>query len=221
MAWKQTCLVNLEDRNVLLRPISDGDREQLREIAFDPEIWRYFVSRVTTEDEFDRFMTDAIDDTAAGRRIVFTVVSKLNHHIAGSMCYGNLAEKEKRLEIGWSWLGQQYRGTGINRCAKYLLLEHAFETLQCERVEFKTDILNRQARKALQNIGAVEEGVLRSYNFMPDNRRRDAVYYSILRSEWSNVKHLLALNGKLIGEPGTGALPTNVTPSVVPNDRVR
>jgi RimJ/RimL family protein N-acetyltransferase len=196
MSWDEIRDARLENEHVLLRRISANDREQLHDIAFDPAIWRYFVSRVTTEAEFERFMADAIEDTDAGRRIVFCVISKPANRIAGSMSYGNLSEQEKRLEIGWSWLGKEYRGVGINRWAKYLLLEYAFETLQCERVEFKTDILNTQARKGLENIGAREEGVLRSYNFMPDNRRRDAVYYSILKSEWPNVKETLRHIGK-------------------------
>ncbi|MEO9238417.1 MAG: GNAT family protein, partial [Jatrophihabitantaceae bacterium] len=99
---------------------------------------------------------------------------------------------DQRLEIGWSWLGRDFQGAGINRWAKFLLLQHAFEQLAAERVEFKTDQLNLQARKALRNIGAVEEGVLRSFNPMPDGRRRDAVYYSVLRAEWPEVKRQLA-----------------------------
>ncbi|KJY40503.1 GCN5 family acetyltransferase, partial [Streptomyces sp. NRRL B-1568] len=97
---------------------------------------------------------------------------------AGSMSFGNMAEADRRLEIGWSWLGRDFRGKGVNRWAKYLLLRHAFETLGAERVEFKTDILNEQARRGLRNIGAVEEGTLRSFNFMPGGRRRDAIFYS-------------------------------------------
>jgi RimJ/RimL family protein N-acetyltransferase len=108
------------------------------------------------------------------------------------MAYGNPAEADKRLEIGWSWLGRGFRGTHINSWAKYLLLEYAFETMGCERVEFKTDILNLQARAGLTKIGATEEGVLRSYNFMPGGRRRDAIYYSVLRAEWPRVKEALA-----------------------------
>ena len=196
MFWEQIRDARLENEHVLLRRISADDREQLRDIAFDADIWRYFVSRVTTEAEFDQFMADAINDTDAGRRIVFCIISKPDNRIAGSMSFGNLAEKDKRIEIGWSWLGKEYRGAGINRWAKYLLLEYAFETLGCERVEFKTDILNTQARKGLANIGAKPEGVLRSYNFMPDNRRRDAIYYSILKSEWPHVKDTLQRIGK-------------------------
>jgi len=197
MSWEQIRNAKLENEHVLLRRVVPDDRDGLRAVAFDPDIWRYFVSRVSTEADFDQFMSDAVQDTDAGKRIVFCVIDKADNRIAGSMAYGNLAEKDKRIEIGWSWLGKRYRGAGINRWAKYLLLEYAFETLQCERVEFKTDILNTQARKGLQNIGAREEGVLRSYNFMPDNRRRDAIYYSILKAEWSEVKNGLRLNAKI------------------------
>lgn len=196
MDWKQIRDARLENEHVLLRRMMWEDRIQLHEIAFDPEIWRYFVSRVSTEAEFDKMLTDAIAETDAGTRVAWCVISRQNNRIAGSMSYGNLAESEKRLEIGWSWLGKQYRGTGINRWAKYLLLECAFEALQCERVEFKTDVLNIQARKGLENISAKEEGVLRSYNFMPDGRRRDAVYYSILKREWPEVKEVLRAGGK-------------------------
>jgi len=202
MSWEHIRDARLENEHVLLRRISDDDREQLRAIAFDPEIWRYFVSRVTTEAEFDQFMAEAIADTDAGRRIAFCVISKPDNRIVGSMSYGNLAEKEKRLEIGWSWLGKKYQGAGINRWAKYLLLEYAFESLGCERVEFKTDILNTQARKGLLNIGAKMEGVFRSYNFMPDNRRRDAVFYSILKSEWPHVKETLRRQDKFASPEG-------------------
>ncbi|MEA2821120.1 MAG: hypothetical protein QOJ86_3124 [Bradyrhizobium sp.] len=188
MTWKTLAEVRLGNDEVMLRRIERSDREALSKIAFDPEIWRYFVQRVANEEDLNRFIDLAIEDTAAGRRIVFAVIDRATGSLAGSMAYGNLSEAEKRLEIGWSWLGGAYRGRGVNRWAKFLLLRHAFEHLLCERAEFKTDVLNLQARKALKNIGATEEGVFRSYNYMPDGRRRNAVYYSILRSEWPTVK---------------------------------
>ena len=191
MAWEQARTARLENDFVLLRPIVPDDREQFRAIASDPDIWHYTVTRIDTEEDLDRFIADAVDETAAGKRVAFAVISKAANAIAGSMSYGNMAEKDKRLEIGWSWLGKDYRGAGINRWAKYLMLEYAFETLQCERVEFKTDVLNLQARKGLINIGAKEEGLFRSYNYMPDNRRRDAMFYSVIKREWPEVKEAL------------------------------
>ncbi|HEX6870667.1 MAG TPA: GNAT family protein [Micromonosporaceae bacterium] len=195
--WPQLAPARLENEFAVLRPMTEADRESIRDIAMDPDIWRYFVSRVDTEEDFTVFFDTMLADLAAGRRVVFHITDKVSGRTAGSMSYGNLAEADQRLEIGWSWLGRDFRGRGVNRWAKYLLLEHAFEVLGAERVEFKTDVLNLQARAGLRNIGAVEEGVLRSYNPMPDGRRRDAVYYSVLRREWPGVKAQLAAAPKV------------------------
>ncbi|MGK3992284.1 GNAT family N-acetyltransferase [Sorangium sp. So ce1024] len=191
MSWADFTGLVLENHAVSLRPLSYDDRAGLRAIAFDPDIWRYFVTRVETEDDLARFLDTAIADTRASRRVVFGVVDRATGQLAGSMAYGNLAESDRRLEIGWSWLGRAFRGTRVNGWSKYLLLQHAFEAMSCERVEFKTDVLNLQARAGLRKIGAIEEGVLRSYNVMPGGRRRDAVYYSVLRAEWPAVKEAL------------------------------
>jgi len=95
---------------------------------------------------------------------------------------------DKRIEIGWSWLAKKYQGTGINFHAKFSLLSYAFEVLDFERVEIKTDNLNERAKQALRKIGAKEEGVLRSHMQMPLNRRRDSVYFSILKNEWPGIR---------------------------------
>lgn len=179
MSWQTMFFTTMENDRVRLRPLQASDRAALAKIAFDPEIWRYFVSRIDDEAGLDRFIETGLADIEARRRAVFLVIDKPNNTVAGSMCYGNLAEADRRLEIGWSWLGARYRGAGVNRSAKLALLTYAFEELGCARVEFKTDVLNEPARKGLRNIGAKEEGVFRSYNVMPGGRRRDAVYYSI------------------------------------------
>ncbi|KAB2339678.1 GNAT family N-acetyltransferase [Actinomadura rudentiformis] len=196
-SWADLAPATLENEHVLLRPIEPTDRAEIHKIAMDPHIWRYFVSRVETDADFEAFFDATLADHAAGRRVVFVVTEKRSGRVAGSMSFGNLAEADRRIEIGWSWLGRDFRGQGINRWAKYLLMEHAFETLGAERVEFKTDVLNEQARRGLRNIGATEEGTLRSFNPMPGGRRRDAVFYSVLRAEWPNVKEQLAAHPKV------------------------
>ncbi len=199
MSWRDVFSQTLETDRVTLRPLLISDRGALSEIAFDPSIWKYFVTRVETPEDIDTFIETGLADIAARRRAVFIVCDRSSGRIAGSMCYGNFAEIDRRLEIGWSWLGADFRGTGLNGHAKFALLSHAFETLDCERVEFKTDVLNEVARRGLIKIGVREEGVLRSYNFMPGGRRRDAIYYSILRAEWPGVKEELhRLNAGLI-----------------------
>ena len=197
MTWAQNAAAVLENEHVLLRPVAEADRENVRAVAMDPDIWRYFVSAVETDADFEKFFDACLADQEAGRRVVFVITDKASGRVAGSMSYGNMAEADARLEIGWSWLGRDFRGRGINRWAKYLLLEHAFDPLGAERVEFKTDILNTQARHGLRNIGAVEEGTLRSFNYMPGGRRRDAIFYSVLRAEWPRVQRELATKPKV------------------------
>ncbi|HWF82678.1 MAG TPA: GNAT family protein [Streptosporangiaceae bacterium] len=198
MNWAEKAAVPLENEHVLLRPVTPQDRVALRAIALDPRIWRYFVVRIETEADFDAFFDLGIADQEAGRRVVYYIADKRTGAAAGSMSFGNIIEKDGRLEIGWSWLGIDSQGKGINRWAKFLMMQQAFEELGAERVEFKTDCLNVQARHALTNIGAREEGTLRSFNPMPDGRRRDAVYYSVLKAEWRGVKEQLLARPKVV-----------------------
>lgn len=197
MTWAETAASTLDNEHARLAPIAPEHQKALHAVAMDPHIWRYFVSMVETDEDYHAWFDASLADHAAGRRVVFVITDKASGRVAGSMSFGNLAEADARIEIGWSWLGRDFRGRGLNRWAKYLLMEHAFERLGAERVEFKTDRLNEQARRGLRNIGAVEEGTLRSFNYMPGGRRRDAVYYSVLRAEWPEVKRQLAAGPKV------------------------
>jgi RimJ/RimL family protein N-acetyltransferase len=190
--WAEDAAVTLENPHVRLRPVLPKDRAPLRKLAMDREIWEYFVTLIETEADFDAFFDAAVADRAAGVRVAYHITDKAQGLTAGSMSFGNLAERDGRLEIGWSWLGRDFQGRDINRWAKFLMLEHAFERMGAERVEFKTDQLNVRARRALEKIGATEEGTLRSFNPMPGGRRRDAVFYSVLRAEWPAVRDRLS-----------------------------
>lgn len=192
MSWQDIFSAVLENERVKLRPLQATDREALSRIVFDAEIWRYFVARVDDEAGLDRFIATGLNDIAAKKRAVFAVIDKPSGRLAGSMCFGNLVEPDRRIEIGWSWLAREFRGAGVNAWAKLALLTEAFEGLECERVEFKTDVLNEPAKRGLRNIGAKEEGVLRSFNYMPDGRRRDAIFFSILKAEWPEVRARLS-----------------------------
>lgn len=191
MSWSDLNVMTLGNDHVELRPLREDDREPLREIAMDTDIWRYFIIRVETGEDFDAFFDTALADQQAGRRVAYHITDKSTGRTAGSMSFCNMSEPDGRLEIGWSWLGKAFRGQGVNRWAKFLMLEHAFDRLGAHRVEFKTDVLNLQARQGLRNIGAIEEGTLRSFNPMPGGRRRDAIFYSVLRAEWPGVRELL------------------------------
>jgi RimJ/RimL family protein N-acetyltransferase len=201
VAWAELAATTLRNDHVRLTPVVPGDREALRAVSLDAAIWRYFILMLDNEAAFDAFFDAGVEDLAAGRRVPYVITDQSTGRVAGSMSFGNLAERDGRLEIGWSWLGLDFQGKGINRWAKYLLMEHAFETLGAERVEFKTDVLNLQARQALRNIGATEEGTLRSFNPMPGGRRRDAVYYSVLRAEWPAVREQLSTRPQVAPAP--------------------
>ncbi|HKZ65281.1 MAG TPA: GNAT family protein, partial [Chitinophagaceae bacterium] len=121
----------------------------------------------------------------------FTIIDKLTGQIAGSSSMGNISYHDLRLEIGWSWLGKDFRSTGLNKHAKFCMMRYAFEELHFERVEFKTDTMNARARQGLKNVGGVEEGILRSHMTMWNNRRRTSIYYSVLKDEWAGLKQTI------------------------------
>lgn len=198
VAWSESAVMLLQNEQAELHPVTEDDRAPLRKIAFNDRIWKYFVSRIENDADFEKFFDAMLADQDSGKRAVYVIVDKPTGQVAGSSSYGNMSETDGRLEIGWSWLGVDFQGQGVNRWAKYLLLNHAFDVMGAERVEFKTDILNAQARAALRNIGGYEEGVLRSFNPMPGGRRRDAVYYSVLRAEWPAIRDQLVRVGKVV-----------------------
>ncbi|MCC9135519.1 GNAT family N-acetyltransferase [Pontibacter silvestris] len=173
---------------VQLRPFSPKDLEQLKSLAFDENIWHYMTNRISNMEELDTWGKAAVQDRQQQKRYTFVVVDKTTGKLAGSTSYGNISVRDSRLEIGWTWLGRSYQGSGLNRQCKFLLLQYAFEVLQFERVELKTDVLNTRSRKAILKIGATEEGVLRNHTLMQDGRRRDTIYYSILKPEWETLK---------------------------------
>ncbi len=163
----------------------------LRSIAMDEEIWRYMVTRISNEQELATWVHTVTEGYKRASRYTFLIVDKATGKLAGSTSYGNISLPDKRLEIGWTWLSREFRGSGLNRHCKFLLLQFAFEALQLERVELKGDALNTRSRKAMLKIGATEEGVLRHHTLMHDGRHRDTVYYSILRSEWNTIRQTI------------------------------
>jgi RimJ/RimL family protein N-acetyltransferase len=178
----------LENNIALLRPLTSEDEEGFSKIAFDADIWKFFPTRVSNHEELNEFIKTALEDRKRNFRYPFTIIQKTSKKIAGSTSFANVSLKDKRIEIGWTWLGKKFRGTGLNKECKFLLLQYAFEHLNFERVELKTDVLNKASRRAMEKIGAKEEGILRSHMLMHDGRRRDTIYYSILASEWSKIK---------------------------------
>lgn len=183
--------LSLQTNKVLLRPIEENDFDTFFELAQDEDAWRYFTLNLADKEQLKKWMNMAFEDRSANARRPFTIIEKLSNKIAGSMSMGNISMHDLRLEIGWSWLGKEFRGSGVNRHSKYAMMKYAFDELHFERVEFKTDVLNVRARKGLEKIGGKEEGILRSHMTMWNDRRRDSVYYSVLKDEWPKLKQTI------------------------------
>lgn len=189
--------VVLESLGIVLRPWGEQDSEQVIESVTDPIIWKYTTEALSSRDEVFKYVTRAISDRETNKRYSFAICLSSSGAIIGSSSFGNIFTKDRRIEIGWTWLAQEYHGKGLNNIVKYLMLEYGFEQLNAHRIEFKTDNANPRSCGALEKIGAKRDGVLRSHTLMHDGRYRDTVYYSILNDEWAEVKAELS---KLIVE---------------------
>lgn len=179
----------LENNRVRLEPLKQKHLELLLPIALAyPNLLQYSPSPFGTKEKMEIYIQEALKARAEGSRYAFAIYDKKQEKFVGSTSFGSISNKDKRIEIGWTWLDKTVQGTGLNKECKYLLLKYAFESLEFERVEFRTDSRNLQSRAAIEKIGGKYEGELRSHTLMQDGYRRNTVYYSILKSEWGDVK---------------------------------
>jgi N-acetyltransferase len=174
---------------VRLERLSLPHYEALRIAARDAALWTYMP--IVGDSDFGRWLAVAEADMQKGDRVAFAVRRLSDGAILGSTSYLAIVPAHRRVEIGWTWYVAEVQGTVVNPEAKFLLLEHAFERAEYNRVEFKTDSRNARSRAALRKLGAKEEGVLRQHMWMPRGYWRDSVYYSILREEWPEVARAL------------------------------
>ncbi len=181
--WENIASV-LRGRIVTLEPLRHEHADGLRAAATAERTWRFMVTT-----DVERWLADAFAEHEAGNRVQFAV--RHNGRVAGSTSYLSLAPEHLRLEIGNTWLHPSAWGTGANVEAKYLLLRHAFETLGCRRVEFKTDALNERARAALAALPAEFEGIHRKHMLVRDGERRDSAWYAVIDDDWPRVKAAL------------------------------
>lgn len=183
--------VTLEGRFVRLEPLSLSHLPRLCEAAFDEEIWRFTTSVIEKPEDLREYIETALKWQEEGTALPFATVDKASGRAVGSTRFAAIDRVNRHMEIGWTWIARDYQRTYVNTEAKYLMLRHAFETLSCLRVEFKTDSLNEKSRRALSRIGAKEEGTFRNHMIMPGGRIRHSVYYSIIDSEWPQAKAAL------------------------------
>jgi len=180
--------IQLENHRALLKPLTTEHADALEDVAYHPALWELGMNSVASRNDLNRYIATALKERAAGTSYPFLITDKETGVAAGSTRFGNISHENKRVEIGWTWIGKQYQGTGLNKACKFELLKFAFETLKFNRVELKTDMLNKQSQRAMEKIGATREGVFRSHQITSRGRIRDSVFYSIIASEWPEVK---------------------------------
>ena len=180
--------VTLEGRIVRLEPLALAHVPALAAVALDPTLWQWTLARPTDEDGLHAWATAAMAGRDAGTELPFVTLEAATGRPIGSSRYLNMVPEHRRLEIGWTWVAPAWQRTGANREAKLLMLGHAFDTLGCRRVEFKTDSRNEPSRTALLGIGATFEGIFRNHMVMPGGRMRHSAYYSVIDEEWPDVR---------------------------------
>jgi RimJ/RimL family protein N-acetyltransferase len=178
--------ITLEGKHVLLCPPSINDLDGLSSAAQDGEIWNNPYALFPSPGQMSEYLQDLLKDSKA--ILPFIIIHKQSNKIAGTTRYLNIDYDNHRLEIGHTWISKSYRRTAVNTESKFLMLRHAFEELNCIAVEIRTDVLNDVSRKAIQRLGAKQDGILRNHKIMRNGRIRDTVCYSIIKSEWPAVK---------------------------------
>lgn len=180
----------LEDESVILRPLMAQDYDNLLPFALEePDIWKYSLVQARGEDGLKNYMELALAGREEKREYPFIVTDKKTGSCAGSTRFYDIQLNQKCLQLGYTWYGKRFQGTGLNKHCKFLLLQFAFEQMGMERVEFRADNRNTRSIAAMKSIGCTEEGVLRSNGFTAEGTRRDSIVLSILKEEWlSQIK---------------------------------
>jgi RimJ/RimL family protein N-acetyltransferase len=175
----------LENETVLLRPLAIPDIDHLLRIATsDKSLLQFSPKQIYTRELLTKYVENAIIERNHKTRYSLSIFSKKDNCYAGSTAFLSVSNYDERLEIGATWIGRQFQGTGLNGQCKNLLLQYAFDTLGAQRVALRTDERNIASRKAIEKLGAKPEGVMRSDTLMYDGFRRNTYCYAILKEEW-------------------------------------
>jgi RimJ/RimL family protein N-acetyltransferase len=182
--------VTLEGAVVRLEPLRRNHAGMFWDVAKNDldNIFQWFPYRVNSLEDFNNIVDKALLEQERGDSVVFATLERSSGKVIGSTRFMNIDRVNRRVEIGSTWIAPAWHRTAVNTEAKYLMLRHAFETWNSFRVELKTDALNQRSRNAILRIGAKEEGALRRHVITWTGRVRDTVYFSILDSEWPEVK---------------------------------
>lgn len=180
----------LEGRHVLLRPMVRSDGPAIVDAASNGKLWELFYTSVPDADGLAEYLDKAFEEQGYGRAMPFVVIEKASGAIVGATRFLRMNKDALRLEIGATFYALRTQRTAINSETKLLLLQHAFEVLNCQCVQIRTDAFNFQSQRAIERLGAKRDGILRNHAFLK-GRMRDLVVYSILANEWVGVKRNL------------------------------
>jgi len=184
--------ITLEGQQVRLEPLSLAHAEPLVAAASDGELWNSTVTIIPDSAGIAAYIEAALAGQSLGKELPFVIINKSSNEVVGTTRFYEIRPNDHAAAIGYTWLAKSAQRTPINTEAKLLLLTHAFETWRCVRVELITDVLNEQSRAAILRLGAKQEGILRKHLTLPSGRIRDSVVFSIIDSEWPEVKARLA-----------------------------
>ncbi|MEZ4943978.1 MAG: GNAT family protein [Cyclobacteriaceae bacterium] len=183
--------IELEGDLVRLVPLRKDFRDNLVLAATDGELWKCWYTSVPSEKTIDAYTELVLDELIKDKALPFVVIEKKTNKVIGSTRFCNATPQHRRVEIGYTWYAKTYQKTGVNTECKYLLLTHAFDTLNCIAVEFRTHWYNTASRNAISRLGAKQDGVLRNHQIDAEGALRDTVVFSILREEWPTVRKSL------------------------------
>jgi RimJ/RimL family protein N-acetyltransferase len=185
--------VTLEGHGVRLEPLAREHRDALAKAAADGELWRLWFTSVPEPQQTDTYIAQALAGRDAGHMLPFVVRELTSGAIAGSTRYHDIIKDASRVEIGYTWYAKRWQKSHVNTACKLLLLAHAFDALECKVVGLRTDNFNFTSQRAIEALGAKKDGVLRHHAARRDGTVRDSVMYSIVLSEWPDVKRHLEL----------------------------
>lgn len=183
--WSET--PTLTGRHVTLRPFEEADLPALVEAARQSDLWNIFYANVSMMKTPERWLVAALKERDVGRALLFTVETP-NGEVVGTTRYMRMAPQHRRLEIGGTFYAIRVQRTGVNTEAKRMLLAHAFEVMECQAIQIRTDALNKRSQAAIERLGAKKDGVLRGHQVMANGRIRDSIVYSIIDREWPGVR---------------------------------
>jgi RimJ/RimL family protein N-acetyltransferase len=182
----------LEARGIRLEPLGPQHADALAAAATDGRLWELWFTSVPEADQVSRYIADALAGQAAGHMLPWAVRELTNGRVIGTTRYHDIVPVVDRVEIGWTWYALSWQRSHVNTTCKLLLFQHAFETLGCKVVGLRTDNFNFRSQRAIEALGAKRDGVIRHHYLRRDGSVRDSVMYSVLATEWPDVKkHLI------------------------------